>query len=197
VLACTDDYEPDKEPISRQTHNGDYHIGIDFAKHADHSAIGILQKIADDQIRLVHLKEFQLGTPYKDVIGSVRRLNDIYRLTGGCLDRTGVGEAPYEEIREFMPQIKGITLTVQAKEHLMGKLKLAMEHQKITIPLDQRHLLTQITSQQCKSLATGKLQFTHPSGTNDDLLWALALAAQSTLETKTGIFNIVGAKRNC
>jgi phage FluMu gp28-like protein len=196
VLACTDDYELDEETTSKQRPNGEYHIGIDFGKHADHSAIAILQKISDDQIRLVHLKEFQLGTPYMDVIGWVRRLNDTYRLTGGCLDRTGVGEAPYEEIRDFMPQIKGITLTVQAKEDLMGKLKLAMENHKITMPLDQRRLLTQITSQQCKPLATGKLQFTHPTGTNDDLLWALALAAQSTLETRTGIFNIVGAKSN-
>jgi phage FluMu gp28-like protein len=199
VLACTDDYELDNDETatSEPARNGEYHIGIDFGKHADHSAIAILQKIAEEQIRLVHLKEFELDTPYKDVIGWVRKLNDTYRLTGGCLDRTGVGEAPYEEIREFMPQIKGITLTVQAKEDLMGKLKLAMENHKITIPLDQRRLLSQITSQQCKPLPTGKLQFTHPSGTNDDLLWALALAAQSTLETRTGIFNIIGAKRNC
>jgi phage FluMu gp28-like protein len=198
VLACADDYELDnEEPTTRQRPNGEYHIGIDFGKHADHSAIVILQKISDDQIRLVYLKEFQLNTPYRDVIGSVRRLNDSYRLTGGCLDRTGVGEAPYEEIREFMPQIKGTTLTVQAKEDLMGKLKLAMENHRITIPLDQRRLLTQITSQQCKPLATGQLQFTHPSGTNDDLLWALALAAQSTLNTRTGIFTIIGAKRRC
>jgi phage FluMu gp28-like protein len=195
VLACADDYELDNnETAPKLARNGEYHIGIDFGKHGDHSAIVILQKIADDQIRLVYLKEFQLGTPYRDVIGWVRRLNGSYRLTGGCLDRTGVGEAPYEEIREFMPQIKGTTLTVQAKEDLMGKLKLAMENQKITLPLDERRLLTQITSQQCKPLATGNLQFTHPSGTNDDLLWALALAAQSTLETRTGIFNIVGAK---
>jgi hypothetical protein len=198
VLACTDDYELDNDETAPEPgHNGEYHIGIDFGKHTDHSAIAILQKISDDQIRLVYLKEFQLNTPYKDVIGWVRKLNDTYRLAGGCLDRTGVGEAPYEEIREFMPQIKGTTLTVQAKEDVMGKLKLAMENHRITMPLDHRRLLTQITSQQCKALPTGKLQFTHPFGTNDDLLWALALAAQSILETRTGIFNIVGAKRNC
>jgi phage FluMu gp28-like protein len=197
VLACTDDYQLDNnEARPEPRHNGEYYIGIDFGKHADHSAIAILQKISDDQIRLVHLKEFQLNTPYKDVIGSVRRLHETYRLAGGCLDRTGVGEAPYEEIKDFMPQIKGTTLTVQAKEDLMGKLKLAMEQHKITMPLDNRRLLTQITSQQCKPLPTGKLQFTHPTGTNDDLLWALALAAQSALDTRTGIFNIVGAKSN-
>ena len=36
------------------------------------------------------------------VIGTVRRLKEAYWFRAGYLDQTGVGEAPYEEIRQFM-----------------------------------------------------------------------------------------------
>lgn len=84
----------------------------------------------DDDLRLVYLNEFPLETPYTAVIGTVRRLNEAYRFAAGCLDKTGVGEGPFEEIRGFMRGIDGVTLTAQVKEDVMGRLKLAMEHGK-------------------------------------------------------------------
>ena len=115
------------------------------------------------------------------MIASVRKLNDTYHFTGGCLDKTGVGEAPYEDISNFM-EIEGVTLTMPTKTDLMGNLKLTMEHHRIAIPRDKR-LLTQITSQQCKQSDSGNLHFSHPPGTHDDLLWALALANNANLTT--------------
>ncbi len=77
-------------------------------------------------LRLVYLKELPLETSYTAVIGSVRRLNEAYAFAGGCLDKTGVGEGPYEEIKQFMRGMEGVTLTAQMKEDIMGKLKLAL-----------------------------------------------------------------------
>ena len=178
VLTCTDDYEVNLEPKTEEGQRNQFYIGIDFGKFEDHSAIVILQKFAKDKIRLVYLKEFQLKTLYKDVITSVRKLNDTYHFNGGCLDKTGPGEAPHEEISSFM-RIEGVTLTAPMKEDLMGRLRLTMENHRITLPRD-KNLLTQITSQQCKPSNSGNLHFSHPSGTHDDLLWALALANNAT-----------------
>jgi phage FluMu gp28-like protein len=106
----------------------------------------------------------------------VRRLNEAYTFEAGCLDETGVGEGPYEEIRGFMRGMDGVTLTAQVKEDLMGKLKLALEQGKLTLPRDNPQLLVQMTAQQCEPTASGMLKFSHPAGTHDDQLWSLALA---------------------
>ena len=195
VLSCTEQYELNNDTSQDQKYTGEYHIGLDFGKHTDHSAIIILQKISENQVRVVYAKVFPLKTPYRDVIAHTRTLNVAYNFTAGSLDQTGVGEAPYESIREFMPQMQGTTLTATMKEDMMGKLKLAMENHKITLPAENKELFTQITNQQSKPQLSGTLQFSHPAGTHDDLLWALALAAQSALKP-TPTFYLTGAKRN-
>jgi phage FluMu gp28-like protein len=195
VLGCTDDYDLNSEPTLDAKYAGRYHIGVDFGKHADHSAIAILQKISEDSLRLVYLKQFELDTPYTTVIGNVRLLNEAYQFAAGYLDQTGVGEGPYEEIREFMPQMKGVTLTAPLKQDILGRLRLAMEKHELTIPRDNSRLLVQITSQQCEPTKSGTLKFNHPPGTHDDLLWALALGTHSALETRWNTGHIVPVRR--
>ena len=193
VLACTDDYALNDENAPAK-YTGEYHIGIDFGKHADHSALAIIQRSPQAHLRLVYLKEFPLGTPYTEVIDAVKRLNEAYKFTGGYLDQTGVGEGPYEQIHMYMPVVRGITLTAQTKQDILGKLRLAMEKAQITIPRDNQRLLTQITSQRCEPTESGNLKFSHPTGSNDDQLWALALAAYSALRPQVP-WTIIGAKR--
>jgi phage FluMu gp28-like protein len=175
VLSCTDQYALNEEPTMTAKYHGEFLVGIDFGKHTDHSVITVLKK-TDDDLCLVYLNELPLETPYTTVIGTVRRLNEAYRFAAGCLDKTGVGEGPYEEIRGFMRGIEGVTLTAQVKEDVMGRLKLAMEHGKLTLPRDDTRLLVQITNQRCEPTMSGTLKFSHPTGTHDDQLWSLALA---------------------
>jgi phage FluMu gp28-like protein len=182
VLNCTDAYELNGEPGPEEKFKGEYLIGVDFGKHADHSVIAILQKL-DEELRLIYLHEFPLETSYASVIGTVRILNEAYAFEAGCLDQTGVGEAPYEEIRGFMRTMEGVTLTGPVKEDIMGKLKLAMEHGELTLPRDNSKLLVQMTNQQCQPTPAGALKFTHPAGTHDDCLWALALSVYANCET--------------
>jgi phage FluMu gp28-like protein len=111
------------------------------------------------------------------VIDHTKTLEQAYKLVDGALDKTGVGETLYESISHFIPRIKGITLTAGTKEELMSALQLDMERRAIILPLDNRRLLSQITSQEATPGDNGRLKFTHPAGANDDLLWALALAA--------------------
>ncbi len=141
--------------------------------------IAVLEKSLDS-LRLVYLKEFPLETPYTAVIGTVRRLNESYAFAAGCLDKTGVGEGPYEEIRQFMRGMEGVTLTAQVKEDLMGKLKLALEKGKLTLPRDNPQLLVQMTAQQSEPTKSGTLKFSHPAGTHDDQLWSVALAVYAS-----------------
>lgn len=75
-----------------------------------------------------------------------------------------------------MRGMEGVTLTVQVKEDLMGKLKLALEKSKLILPRDNPQLLVQMTAQQSEPTKSGTLKFSHPAGTHDDQLWSLALA---------------------
>ncbi len=182
VLSCTDEYAVNGDPLQGEKHRGEFLIGIDFGKHADHSVIAVLEKVGDN-LRLVYLKELPLETSYTAVIGTVRRLNEAYAFAAGCLDKTGVGEGPYEEIRQFMRGIEGVTLTPQTKEDIMGRLKLALEQDKLTLPRDNPRLLVQMTAQRCEPTMSGTLKFSHPAGTHDDQLWALGLAVYANEET--------------
>jgi len=182
VLTCTDDYQLNPDPMSDERLHGEFFVGIDFGKHADHTAIAIVERVSEKDIRLVYLKQFELNTPYAVIIAFVKRLHETYQFTSGSLDQTGVGEGPYEAIRAFMPSMKGVTLTAPVKEDILGKLRLQMEARKLTLPRDHTPLLTQITSQQAEPMTSGRLKFYHPTGTKDDQLWALALAIHATVE---------------
>jgi phage FluMu gp28-like protein len=179
ILTCTDTYPLNDQSHLSYTQKGEYYVGIDFGKHADHSAIAIVEEQKDHTLRLVYLQEFELETTYTTVIATTRTLQAAYQFRGGQLDQTGVGEAPYEEIREFAPTIRGITLTARVKEDILGKLRLKMEHHEITLPSEAQRLLTQLTQQRCEPTPSGNLKFTHPQGTHDDLAWAFALAVHA------------------
>jgi hypothetical protein len=191
VLACTDDYQLNGELKPSESGKGEYYVGIDFGKHADHSAIAIVQEQGDYKLRLVYLREFQLETQYSSVIEAIRALDRQYEFRSGYLDQTGVGEAPYEEVRRFAPRIKGITFTIRSKQDILGNLKLTMEHQNVTIPREQR-LLTQLTQQQCEPTPQGTLKFTHPAGSHDDLAWAFALAVYAYRGPTSWMGQVIG-----
>ena len=195
VLECADDYELDPEPRPGETHRGEYYIGIDFGKHTDPSTIAITQAQPDHSLRVTYLREFPLQTPYTGVIGTVRNLNTAYHFRGGYLDETGVGEAPYEQIREFAPSIKGIKFTTNTKQDILGKLRLTMENGDVTIPREPRNLLIQLTQQQCEPTPQGNLKFTHPAGTHDDLAWAFALAVYAYQGPRDWMGMVIGARR--
>lgn len=182
VLDCTEEYELNSDPAPSQKYAGAYYVGIDLGKHHDHTAVGILQKISNANIQLVYMTELPLNTEYTQVIARVRKLNEAYHFCGGNIDQSGVGEGIYDHIKPFTSRIQGLTLTAQTKERCMGDLRLAMEQHLIRLPRSNKALLNQITSQQCKPLPSGNLQFTHPSGAHDDQLWALALALQAALK---------------
>ena len=195
LLDCTDSYALDPEPKPGETRRGTYYTGIDFGKHADHSAIAIIQEEKDHNLRLVYLKEFPLETHYTTVIEAIKTLDKTYDFRGGRLDQTGVGEPLYEQVREFAPNIKGITLTARTKQDILANLLLTIERNAITIPQEPQNLLTQLTQQRCEPTQQGTLHFSHPSGTHDDLAWAFALSVYAYPGNLDWMTTCIGVKR--
>lgn len=169
---------------------GDYFLGADFGKRVDYSVVVLLKEEENERLRLVFLKQFALGTPYTEVVAFIQRVNQKFDVVNGFVDQSAVGESLVEEIKEFASQIGGVTFTAKIKQDMMILLQTRMEQKRLILPLD-RALLSQMNEQQYrfgrakpteKPEEKGIMTFYHPSGTHDDQLWSLALAAYAAKE---------------
>jgi len=160
---------------------GDYYAGLDFGKLQDYSVLTVLKR-EGETLKLVYLYQFPLETPYTHVIGQLVRANQKFKFRKVLVDQTGVGEPVLEEIRnQGLSNIEGLKFTVQTKEELLSNLKIAMEQNRLAIPY-HRQLCTQINEQQYAYSKSGHLQFSHPTNSHDDMLWALALSVYAARE---------------
>jgi phage FluMu gp28-like protein len=155
---------------------GDFYIGVDLGKKRDYTAIAILVK-ESDKLKLVFMKRFKLGTEYASVIGYLKVLNEKLRsIKKIVVDETGA-EYFVEDLRKTVnAPVEGVILTMQMKEEVLGNLKALMENKRLAIPYDA-DLLAELNAERFELTKTGHIQFSHPEGTHDDMLWALALAA--------------------
>jgi len=152
---------------------GEYYCGCDFGKSEDYSVITILKR-EDKILKLVFLKEFPLGTPYSNVIGYLVNADRKFHFRKVLVDETGLGTPILEELKAQGVPAEGLTFTVKAKEELLTCLKLAMEQKRLRMPYHRR-LCEQINEQQYAYGKSGHLVFSHPTGSHDDMVWALSL----------------------
>ncbi len=154
-----------------------YVAGCDLGKKHDFSVVAVVEK-RGQELYLVHLKRFPLGTEYNSVVGFLRllneRLGDLRRI---LIDQTGVGETFVEDVvvRAGLKNARGEMLTLTKKQDILSYLKHAMEDGRLHIPFD-RDLMSEMNLERFELTESGQLKFSHPEGTHDDRLWAVALA---------------------
>ncbi len=164
----------ESSPISFHT------AGTDLGQKRDHSAVAVVRKTGQE-VYLVHLKQFSLGTEYGSVMGYLKlltlRLKDLQRI---LIDRTGVGEVFVEEaVKSGLKNAQGIHLSVQKKEEVMVYLKQLMQNGQVHIPYDME-FINELNVERYEMMKTGQIKFDHPTGTHDDRLWAFALAVYAS-----------------
>jgi len=157
-----------------------YAAGVDLGQKHDYSVIAVVQKRGND-VYLVYLKQFPLGTPYGSVQGYLRllseRLGDLRRI---LIDQTGVGEVFVDEaVKEGLKNARGIVLSLPKKMEVMSYLRHLMEDGRVHTPFDLE-LFSEMNVEKFEVLKTGQIRYSHPSGTHDDRLWALALAVYAS-----------------
>ncbi|MBS7627069.1 terminase family protein [Candidatus Bathyarchaeota archaeon] len=187
---------------------GRFYVGVDFGKKSDHSAVAVID-LKGDERRLVHLHRFPLETPYTSVIGYVKAICDRYmKVQAVYPDQTGVGEYIVEEmVNSGILHVTGINLTAPVKEDILGFLKHGLMEVCICPRCRRRYdikartcrdcgepvspllhypydpdLIAELNIERYEYTKDGRLRFTHPDGTHDDMLWALALACYATKE---------------
>jgi len=163
-------------PADKPFNIGTFFVGVDLGQKWDHSAIAVLRKDGDI-VSLVHMKRFKLGTEYGVVLGYLkllqRTLQTVQRV---YIDQTGGGEFFVEQvIKDGIKNVKGIMLSLPEKENIMICMKRKMEKGQLRIPYDSE-LINEINVERYEQTQTNQTKFSHPNGTYDDRLWALALA---------------------
>ncbi|MEM3765648.1 MAG: terminase family protein [Candidatus Bathyarchaeia archaeon] len=116
IRECVEDYDliAENQLLTEERILGSYYLGADFGKKVDYSVIVLLRK-EENRLRLIFLKQFELGTPYSEVVGYIQRLNEKFDIMKGYVDQSAIGESLVEEINEFAPQIEGLTFTAKVK----------------------------------------------------------------------------------
>lgn len=173
IRECVDPVSDFLSSLEKDVPRGEYYGGCDFGKLEDFSVIAVLKR-GGDFLKLVYLYEFPIGTPYSNVIGHLVRANQKFSFRKVQVDQTGIGEPILEELKVQGVPAEGLTFTIKTKEELLSCLKIAMEQKRLKMPYNRR-LCEQINEQQYAYSKSGHLQFSHSSGSHDDMLWSLAL----------------------
>ena len=173
-LVTFDDSELLTDDFSR---SGIFYVGLDLGKKIDHSAVAVLEKTPEGVLRTLHVKRFKLGTEYGIVLGYLRQLNQkLHTVRTIEIDQTGVGDYFVEDaIKTGLKNVHGTMLTLPMKEEIMGLAKKRMEEGKLQIHYDW-DLINEFNVERYQLTKAGRVQFSHPNGTHDDRLWAIALA---------------------
>ncbi|MGC8850548.1 MAG: hypothetical protein ACP5QI_08770 [Candidatus Bathyarchaeia archaeon] len=156
-------------------------MGVDLGKKRDYTAIAVLRKF-EEAWKLVYMKRFKLGTPYASVIGYLKVLCEkIPEVAKIVVDQTGSEYFVEDLAKAVSARVEGVMLSLPRKEEVMGNLKKMMQEGRLKIPYDEE-LIAELNAERYELTKAGKIQFSHPDGTHDDMLWALALAAYGTRE---------------
>jgi phage FluMu gp28-like protein len=189
--ASSNQYVEDIEHVNQSHLSGKYFAGLDLGKQIDYSVLAVVQLTDENHVRLVHKRQFPLGTPYPEVIAYTARTHQVFNLEGIYVDKTGIGDAIVDELNGIeISSVEGVFFTDAEKENILTYLKLLMEKKQLRIQGGDKQLIAQINEQQYEYLKPNTaqerihLKFQHPRGRHDDQLFALALACYASKEAE-------------
>ena len=162
------------------------YAGLDLGKQIDYTVLTVVQKMENNEVRLVHKRQFPLGTNYPDIIGYVARADQVFHFENLSVDKGGIGDAVVDELRMIHVRgVEGVFFTDAEKENMLNNVKLLMEKKLLKLFGDDKQLFAQMNEQQCEYMEPRTAQervhmkFRHPQGRHDDQLMSLALACRS------------------
>ena len=147
--------------------------GLDLAKRTDHSALEIL-KIKDD----ILIEEGYLlwgHVNYGQVARDMHKIHSQKQMNIIGFDRTGVGDAAIELFDVITLPMEPIIMTNNRKIECVNAVQTMFQTGQLKIS-SKSPVREQLEMQQVKKSSAGNLIYEHPSGTHDDLFWALAYA---------------------
>jgi len=166
--------------------NVQYYAGIDTGLNSDYSVLVIM----DESGRTVNIDRIN-GLPLESIADRFERVLQPYRCGNILIETNGIGQAMFELMRKKLPKsVKSFVMTNDSKQ--MGIQKLIMGIQEQTFEFPSRTLLPEFYNEfeafTYKQLGTGRIQFTAPSGMNDDIVIATMLANEARLTLRKPMY---------
>lgn len=160
------------EPIS-----GPFCIGVDWGRYTDFTAVTVLAG-RRQSAKLVELHRFN-GLPWREQVSRVAEVVRRYPHSRVLVDATGSGDPLHEALQEKTPEagIERVVFTQAVKAGLIDNLAWMVSSASLTMT-PHVELLREMQHFEAKPSAHGGSKFSAPSGFHDDLVIALALAAQ-------------------
>lgn len=148
-----------------------YLFGVDWAKHADWTAIAVLDVTTKELVAMDRFNQID----YTLQVGRLRALYDKFRPGQIVAERNSMGEPLIEQLLAQDLPVQPFTTTNASKARAVEALSLAFERSEIMIIPDQV-LVNELQAFESQRLPSGMLRYSAPSGMHDDTVIALALA---------------------
>jgi phage FluMu gp28-like protein len=159
--------------------NGALYIGWDLAKISDLSVLWMAEDVAGRLVtrRVKAMHKMDFSEQYKEV-DEYMSMRNVRRM---CMDASGMGERPYEEMRAaYGWTVEGVKFTGQAKEAMAYKLRGDMEDAKFLIP-DERFVVADLRKMRKIVTAANNIRFEgeRDKDGHSDRFWAAALCREA------------------
>jgi phage FluMu gp28-like protein len=170
-----------------KTYEGEFFAGLDLAQTRDYTALAVVER-QNDVLFLRHLKIFKQPTLYAQVLGYLKTLQDRW---GGFqkirVDFTREGPSIINDMTQAnIENAEGVTFSIPRKSEMAHLLRARMSNHQFFYPLmhwEQPYhgdLCTELNTERYLQHKDGQIGYYHPTGTHDDVYWAIALAVYAT-----------------
>ena len=157
---------------------GDMYAGIDIGENRDKTVLLIIQEHCHGKFNVVHRETHD----HTDDILVDRLVKEAFSLHG-CkrlsFDATGAGSFPAKAARRrYGNRFKPVKFTTQAKEEMATRMHEVFAQDLISIPTDEKQLVTDIASIKREVTSAGTVRYTADTTKlgHADSAWALMLS---------------------
>ena len=177
VESCIESYNLGDTILKRYT----YFLGTDVAGEGEDESVFVSILGHGGGIKVHNINFYEKNKP-REIVGKVKELDKLYDYEGICLDKTGMGEGPADQLRETLSdgdgddyRVDSLRFTTQSKMDIYSNLKKLMNQGKIKFP-NHKKLINQLLDLRYEVMSSGDLKIHHSDKGHDDYPDALALA---------------------
>lgn len=164
-----------------------YIMGVDLALTTDYTCVTVLDVTDAGNPRQVYIDRWH-GIPWHHQLDRVEELARAYHPDMIEVDKTGVGDMPFDELATRLDGLNvwGVTFNAGNKLDMVQSLALALEKQRVLL-LDDTVQKGELKSYAATRKPSGVWSYSAPAGMHDDTVAALMLAYDAATAEGWGV----------
>lgn len=165
------------QELSAAAENGQYIIGVDWAKYTDFTVLTVLDMRSRAMVYLDRFNQVDYRVQVDRLIALCGRFNPVAIIA----ERNSMGDPLIEDLQRRGLPIIPFTTNNASKSRAIDDLALAFERGDIAI-LSDPVLIGELQAYEMERLPSGMLRYSSPPGMHDDCVMSLAIAWQGLVE---------------